>query len=219
MRTFLLVFLFSVTGITNAAAQDTLRPCLPFAVYIMPLQLIPVAYSWGPGLGAEFWIYHHFSLTIDGSAFYKAGYMARMNIKYYLPNIKLGGKKGIASYVALEYAYKKQAYSVQDNLYDGNYSLSDSEVNYSVYKFVNIVNFKFGYVTKWFKPGWLRKFYTDGYVGLGIRYKVVHNTLSPGQIRDLYHWNEGDIDNSSNSDWVGLAPSLSLGIKIGYRYR
>jgi hypothetical protein len=137
--------------------------------------------------------------------------MARANLKYYLAHTR--GQKE-QPYLALEYGYKTQSYQGSDNLSAYPGGQPGPAINYPVYKFVNTVSIKFGRTTCYHK--WL---YTDVYCGVGLRYKVAWNNLTTDQISRLYHWHEGFIESYSNSAGRGFTAALSLGAKIGYRFR
>ena len=195
--------------------EDSIKVHPPFGIYIMPCQVIPIGYAIGLTLGTEFRVYHLFSLTLEGGGFTTSGYMVKTNLKYYLHGVDIKENKEVACYFALEYAYKKQSYSIDDYLRDDPYT----DVNYSVYKFVNTINLKYGCVKRRINPKHKHTFYTDCYFGLGIRYKVEQNNLLRGQENELYHWNQGYIDSYTNSNGRGYVPAISLGVKVGYRYR
>jgi hypothetical protein len=80
----LLFVLFACTVKMTSYAQDSLKPVPPFAIYIMPTQLINLSYSSGFTIGTEFRLYRNLSLTIEGGCFYTPGFMAKANVKYYL---------------------------------------------------------------------------------------------------------------------------------------
>lgn len=148
-------------------------------------------------------------MTLEAGNFYTNGFMGKADAKCYLNNEFKDGKMEEKSYLAIEYAYKRQVYTANDSLKSVMKNL-----DYSVYKFVNILNLKIG-----FTATRARSYYMDAYCGIGIRYRVVNNNLTSDQIADLYHWHEGFIDNFTNSSAHGISPSISLGWKIGYRYK
>ena len=205
-----MVALLCFSVVAKASAQDTAARSLPYTIFVMPCQLLPLAYSGGLTVGTEFPLVKQLSLSAEGGLFYEPGYMVKVNLKYYLPHSVNEDDK---YYLALEYSYKKQRYTVSDNIKDSSGS-PGPEVSYSVYKFANTLSVKLGCLM--LKS---RVFFIDGYCGLGLRYKAVGNSLAPGDVQTLYHWNEGFIDNFSNSAGSGFVPTLSLGIKLGVRYK
>ena len=211
MRAFLIVLLVTTALCEKNYALDSARVHPPFAFYIMPTQLLNPAYSSGFALGTEFSLVRKFSLTLEGGCFYTPGYMGKVNLKYYLAGyIDHHGIAEASHYLGIEYAYKEQSYRVKDRLRDP----PETPVNYHVYKYVNAFHFKYGKVVS--LP---RSVFMDMYVGVGVRYRVVRNTLLPGDEEKMYHMHESFIDNFSNSAAVGFMPSLAFGVKLGYRYR
>jgi hypothetical protein len=218
MRISLLLFLFFYTG-SAIYAQDSTTSTQPFGIFLMPCQVLPVGYSGGFTIGTEFSIYRRFSLSLEGGTFYTGGIMAKADLKYYVRQVTFEKREKINYYFALEYAYKSQSYVVQDNYYDSSHSQPAAAVNYSVSKFANTMNIKFGSLVTRINSKHLNSFYLDYYFGLGLRYKAVSNDLSPGEDQNLYHWNEGFIDAATNSNYVGYTLSISAGLKIGYRFK
>ena len=211
MRILILVILLPVQLYAGTHIFDTagLRP--PFSIYLMPTQLLNPVYSSGFTLGAEFRVYRRISLTLEGGPFYTPGYMAKGNIKYYLKGGYEAHNLAITHfYFAIEYVYKKQSYKVKDKLRDP----PETEFDYTVYKYVNTVNIKFGKTVSFPHSAFI-----DSYFGIGVRYRTVHNSLLPGEDEKLYHLNESQIDNFTNSEAKGYLPCILLGIKIGYRYK
>jgi hypothetical protein len=210
MRPLLFVLLV-FTMITASYGQDSSKPRPPFAVYIMPAQLINLSYSLGFTVGTEFRAYRNFSLTIEGGCFYTPGFMAKANVKYYLlQRTDHVNRKERAYYFALEYAYKEQSYNVRDELREP----PKTRLDYSVDKYVSTANIKFGKTLSR-----LHSWYIDLYFGAGIRYRIVHNSLLPGEKETLYHWNEGQVDGLTNDKAKNYLPNISLGVKLGYRYK
>ena len=183
----------------------------------MPCQLLPLAYSGGATAGMEFSVYRRFALTAEAGGFYDPGFLVKGDLKYYLPQAGYSYNRQLFYYLAVEYAYKEQAYAAADNLREPGTGKPGAEVNYSVYKFVNTVNLKYGCTVMRAGSKILRSFYTDVYAGAGIRYRVASNTLAPGEVAQLYHWNEGFIDNFTNSAGRGYTLAVSLGIKVGLK--
>jgi hypothetical protein len=205
---FIRYFIF-VVSVFLAGGVYAKRLTPPYAIYVMPCQVISGTYASGFTVGTEFQVYKRFSLTLEGGPFYEPGYMAKGNIKYYLNGFK-DGKMEIKKYFAIEYAYKEQNYTAHDELK----TPPKPKIDYSVYKFTNTVNLKVGFVAT-------RKhsYYMDAYVGLGIRYRIVQNDLTQAQVDDLYHWHEGFVDSYTNANARGFAPSVTIGWKIGFRYK
>lgn len=179
-------------------------------MYLMPCQLLNLSYASGIILGAEINIYKSVSASVEGGTFFQGtGNTAKVNLKYYLPLNEIDGRYEIRHYVALEYAYKNQQYGVSDKI-EGP---PKQDVNYTEDKFISTGNLKVG-------SSWSRKksWFMDFYVGAGVRYRVVRNTLTPYELDHIYHWHEGFIDRFTNSSCNGFCPSITIGWKVGYRF-
>lgn len=205
---YLVAFLLVLVGHSSFAQKEVVYKS-PSAFYIMPCQLLSGTYASGFTVGAEFRLTKRYSFSIEGGPFYEPGYMFKTDIKYYLNGHK-DGHFAVKKYFGLEYAYKQQDYKVHDELT----TPPKPGIDYSVYKFVNTGYLKYGMTIS--RP---RSFYMDAYVGLGIRYRVVHNNLTAAQKDDLYHWHEGFVDSYTNGNARGFAPAISIGWKIGFRYK
>jgi hypothetical protein len=207
--TLRLVFIsLLVTVCSYVFAQDSQVLHPPYSVYMMPTQLLNPTYSSGFTIGTEFRLCKPFSVSVEAGNFYTNGFMSKVNLKYYLRSV-FGGSSEWTYYLALEYAYKSQTYIVTDKYKDP----PASDIEYSVSKYVNAVHIKIGKI-----QNLKRRFYLDEYFGFGFRYRFVHNTLN-GHEKLLYHWNEGFIDNITNSNAHRFSPGISLGVKIGFRYK
>lgn len=188
---------------------DTAHLHPPFSICVMPCQLISGTYADGVTLGTEFRVYHPLSLSLEAGPFFESGYMAKTNLKFYIP-VSIEDNMEQAPYIALEYAYKEQSYKVTDRLKGP----PKSEVKYTVSKHANTVHLKLGAVMS--RKG---SVFMDMYVGLGIRYRVVDNSLLPDQEKTLYHRNEGFTARNTHDKCEGYALSIALGWKVGWRYR
>ncbi len=209
MRALFIAVLLSLSVARAGHAQDSLTLHNPFSVFILPCQLISGTYASGITAGTEFRLYRHWSASLEGGPYFHTGYMAKVNLKYYLP-VVLDQNREKAWYGAIEYAYKQQAYSVTDQ----QTSPPQSDVKYDVRKHANTINLKIGVVLS--RKG---SFFMDTYAGLGMRYRVVTNDLYPGETDDFFHWHEGMIDQQSNAVADGWVPNIVIGWKIGYRYK
>ena len=210
MRRYLFLFIVLIVS-SHAIAADTDKTVKPLAIYILPTQLIDIAYDYGLNVGAEIPLFRQFALTGEYCKYFAAdGFMARANLKYYFKHSK---DPELGPYLALEYGYKDEAYQGSDNIRNAA-GQAGIPVKYEVYKFVNTATLKYGalYVVS-------KRLYFDFYAGLGIKYKVAWNSLTDDQISSLYHWHEGDIDKFANCANRGYTLSLSLGLKIGYRFK
>jgi hypothetical protein len=213
MRILLLIILLPLQLLAKDYKFDSthLRP--PFSVFVMPCQLI-TQYTAGFTAGTEFRLFHRLSMSLEAGpnfagSYMDKGFMAKANLKYYFP-VYIDENLEKAWYGCIEYGYKEQSYSAFDHLTDS----AKTDVTYHVRKHANTINLKIGLVLS--RRG---SFFFDVYGGIGARYRVVRNDLAPGETNELYHWHEGMVDAPTNDVADGWRPVLTLGWKVGYRYR
>lgn len=140
------------------------------------------------------------------------GYTCRIELKFY--DIHKLRKESIRSYISFEYRYIKDTHNEIFAYCQDTSSVSIIEDNYGVLKNVHVGNIKYGLVIRLGK-----RFYTDVYCGIGIRYRDIRNTHreynpdignEPAYVDDIF--------SSFGLSESKLYPNLSWGFKFGIRF-
>jgi hypothetical protein len=165
------------------------------------------------GIAAEFGIKIKDNSTCDTLWERSKGYTYRLELKYY--DIYKSKKENLRNYISLEYRYIKDNHNEVFTYHQDTSSNDDFKDNYGVLKDIYIGNIKYGVII-----GISKRFFSDIYCGIGIRYRDVRNTNREYN-KDLGH--EHAYVDDIFSDWglketSGLYPNLSLGFKIGIRF-
>ena len=164
------------------------------------------------GIAAEYGIKYTDNLKCDTLWEKSAGYTYRIELKYY--DIHRINKDHFRNYISLEYRYIKDIHNEVFTYHQDTSSVDDIKDNYGVFKDIYIVNIKYGLVIRLGK-----RFYTDVYCGIGIRYRDIRNThreYSPDLGNEPAYVD--DIFSGFGLAESKLYPNLSLGFKIGIRF-
>ncbi len=187
----------------------------PFGLFVEPTALVSLYNSGAARFGVEIPVMHDIGLVYT-NCLYKDGYGFKAAIKAYSDVEMVTPKSGLLRtadkrfYVSLEYYYKAYQYDNTDSVKAPPYG----ERTYHVEKFATTVSIQIGVITTG------SGLYYDWYVGLGLRVKTVNNDLKDGESDNFYHWHEGFVTSYTDSkahDQVG--PHISLGLRVGWRYR
>ena len=165
------------------------------------------------GFATEFGYKYRDNSKGDTSKTISGGYAYRFEMKYY--DIHKFKKGSLRNYLSLEYRYIKDNHSESFTYHENSSSIDKIEDNYSVVQNIYIGNIKYGIII-----GFGKRFYSDIYCGIGIRYRDVKNDFreynpdlghEPAYVDELFsQW--GLEENS------GLYPNLSLGLKLGIKF-
>ena len=182
--------------------------CLKFS----PLSFIDIYNGSTARIGVEYKLRNNYSLYNEIGTFIptgnkNSGILTRCEFKWYFnSNDKINGQ-----YVSLELFYKNQSYNTTDSIRSAiNYSQ-----NYSVSKDVGCLTIKYGFmqVCKF-------RFVIDGYIGLGVRGKIVSSSLTNDQNNNLMSSDDSyNINLLINKAGTFIRPNVDIGFKIGYRIK
>jgi hypothetical protein len=165
------------------------------------------------GLAAEYGIKYKDNYKCDTLWEKSKGYTYRIELKYY--DIHKFKKGSLRNYISLEYRYIKDNHNEVFTYHQDTSSVDDIKDNYGVLKDIYIGNLKYGIII-----GLGKRFYTDVYCGIGIRYRDVRNTHreynpdignEPAYVDDIF--SSFGLEEES-----GFYPNLSFGFKIGIRF-
>lgn len=165
------------------------------------------------GIAGEFGIKYRDNSNCDTLWEKSQGYTYRLELKYY--DIYKLKKRYLRNYISLEYRYIKDNHNEVYAYHQDTSSNYDIKDNYGVLKDIYVGNIKYGIIV-----GLGKRFYSDLYCGIGIRYRDIRNTNREYNT-DLGH--EHAYVDDIFSPWgleetSGLYPNLSLGFKIGIRF-
>jgi hypothetical protein len=117
-------------------------------------------------------------------------------------------------FISLSAFYKKQTYTVDDNIetYSSNGTGSvGPAVDYTVRKNAWGINAEIGRDLIW------RHWTFEWFAGICVRVKTVQPSISDTLLSTLYDYTEGDISRLTNTRaWHSVLPSLPCGIRLGY---
>lgn len=188
----------------------------PFGLFIEPTALISLYNSGAARFGVEIPVMHDVGLVYT-NCLYTNGYGFKAAIKIYDDVEMVTPKPGFLRvadqrfYASLEYYYKAYSYENSDSVKGSSNGLR----YYHVEKFATTVSVQVGVITT--SGGGL---YYDWYVGLGMRVKTVNNDLKDGESDNFYHWHEGFVTGFTDSKaFKQVGPHISLGLRVGWRYR
>lgn len=198
----------------------------PLFLFVEPSALIS---GWGSGSlrgGLEFPLARRLALQLSASWYgWLPGYDGwgeKVTLKWYaIDHDRLQGKPGKGAFrladsrlfYALEYFHKAHSYQVTDSIIGAQPPMS--ERIYHVEKEAHTLSFHIG------EQATLRcGLVYEGFVGGGLRLKTVWNDLLPGESDQFYHWHEGMVNRVADPHvYNTLLPHISLGFRIGYRFR
>jgi hypothetical protein len=196
-----------------------------FKLYTSPLQAIdfishPMVSLGGElivlkrwGIAGEYGYKYTDNSKADTVALNSEGNSYRFELKFY--DIVKSKKGFIRNYVSLEYRYIKDNYNYAFSYHPNSTSTEKIEDNFGVLKNIYTGNIKYGIII-----GIGKRFYTDVYGGIGIRYRDVKNTKREYDPKSGHeHAYPDDIFSDYNLDEKsGFYPNLSLGLKVGIRF-
>jgi hypothetical protein len=197
----------------------------PFKLYTSPLLAVDfisrpmislggeyvISDKWG--IAAEFGLKYKNNYEHDTTWIKSKGYTYRFELKYY--DIHKFKKSNLRNYISLEYRYIKDNHTESFDYDIDSLSVEHTTDYYGALENIFIGNIKYGLIIRLGK-----RFYTDVYCGLGIRYRDIKNTHREYNT-DLGH-EPAYVDNLFTGygldDNAGLKPNFSLGFKFGIRF-
>lgn len=190
---------------------------LPVSFFVEPPALFPIGNNGAARIGIEFPLSKkHFSLT-PVFCLYGNGQGVKGILKYYTNQLEYDRTKHPVwsvhrrYYAALEYYYKAYSYENSDSVTTPPHG----ERYYHVEKFATTISLQAGCINT-FGSG----LYWEWFVGGGVRVKTVSNDLADGETDHFYHWHEGVIQNVTDGNVRNaVLPHISLGLRLGWRYR
>lgn len=143
---------------------------------------------------------------------YGQGGLTKFEIKKYLNHSDLN----VGNYLSVELFYKYQQYNTSDTIGFINSSNSVTKYNkdYFVSKNVECLTIKYGSMIV-LKYGIV----VDFFVGLGIRLKQSHNTLTSDENKHIQNSSDYGPNQITNYAGNNIYPNIDAGIKIGYCFR
>jgi len=203
--------LFFLTG--SLMAQNILYDS-KLCVKIAPLAILDVYSGMSPRAGVEFKLKTKHALYTEigsylpyvNSMHRNLGALTKLEYKYYLN--KNGQTSG--NYFSAELLYKHQSYGTSDSILIQPFYSKD----YHVDKDVGCFTIKFGEM-KVYK----RHLVVDSFVGLGIRYTSIRNSLTNEENKYMQRGGGYGFNIFRNGAQNQLIPNVDLGIKIGYRFK
>jgi hypothetical protein len=138
----------------------------------------------------------------------------RVGIKVYTSTLFKKSTSEQTKYVALHFFQKSQWYTVGDNIRDTKGNPSKEFISYDVRKksfgLHLEIGTQFAYKHLCFEP----------FIGLGVRQSTVVNSASDSMQARLFHFNEDQATNVSNSNkYNAVLPSMSAGIRLSYLFK
>ena len=182
--------------------------CLKFS----PLSFIDIYNGSTARMGVEYKLKDNYSLYNEIGTFIptgnkNSGILSRCEFKCYFNSAdKINGQ-----YVSVELFYKNQSYNTKDSI-RGTVKYSK---DYTVSKNVGCLTIKYGFmqVCKY-------RFVIDGYVGLGVRGKIVRSSLTEEENNKLMSSDDSyNINLLINKAGTFIRPNVDIGFKIGYRIK
>jgi hypothetical protein len=197
----------------------------PFKIYTSPLLAADffsrpmislggeyvIADKWG--IAAEYGLKYRNNYERDTTWIKSKGYTYRLELKYY--DIHKFKKSHLRNYISLEYRYIKDNHTERFDYDVDSLSVDHSIDCFGVMENIYIGNIKYGIIIRIGK-----RFYTDVYCGLGLRYRDIKNTHreyntdlghEPAHVDSLF-------DGYGLDDAAGFKPNFSLGFKFGIRF-
>lgn len=155
-------------------------------------------------LGLEYGINEKMAIYLESS-------LPSNSLKFIRPEFRVyfAENTGSRKYISLEYIYMEQHFSYKDSIGD-NFMY---QKKYSMSKYLNIINIKYG----WHK-NISQNFSLDYFAGLGIRHR---NGIIKGLTKDEIFYRE--IGSGERSSFLKegkyFVPNITLGIRICYAIR
>lgn len=184
-------------------------------IKIAPLAIFDIYGGMSPRIGVEYKLKNNFSLYNEIGTYIpnangmsnNYGILTKFEFKAYLNK----SKRTSGSYISAELFYKQQSYYTYDSIYNSvNYNLKD----YFVSKKVGCITIKYGFLQVY-------KFnlIIDGFVGLGIRYKVAESSLTKEENNNIQPEGVYRTNILKNKSGVFTNINFDAGVKIGYRLK
>ncbi len=221
MNRLFLIVAFIFVGRAHAQRADSARKYdLSKKIFIEPLALIDGYGKSSLRIGVEWPVVKDFcsvfgmvGLYPQQPAPYYSNY-ARIGIKVYTSTLFRKSRSEQTKYVALHFFKKSQWYTVDDNPRDTNGNPSKASISYDVRKksfgFHLEIGTQFAYRHLCFEP----------FIGFGLRQSTVVNSASDSLQQRLFHFNEDQATNVSNSNkYNAVLPSMSAGIRLSYLFK
>ncbi len=164
-------------------------------------------------IGVEYKLRYNYSIYNEIGTFIPAqnnknsGILARCEFKSYLNDDDIIN----GQYVSVELFYKNQSYNTTDSIR----SVINYSKGYTVSKNVGCITIKYGFmqVCKY-------RLIIDGYVGLGIKGKIVRSSLTEKENNNLKSSDDSyNINLLVNQAGTFIRPNFDIGFKIGYRIK
>jgi len=182
-------------------------------IKLSPLSFIDIYNGTTARIGVEYKLKYNYSIYNEIGTFIpsennkNSGILARCEFKSYLNNDDIIN----GPYVSVELFYKNQSYNTTDSIRSTiNYSK-----DYTVSKNVGCITIKYGFmqVCKY-------RFVIDGYVGLGIKGKIVNSSLTEEENNNIMSSDDSyNINLLVSQDGTFIRPNVDIGFKIGYRIK
>lgn len=185
-----------------------------FCFKIAPLALLDIYSGMSPRVGVEYKLhntlalYNELGTYISGPNSIQAnrGVLIKIELKKYF-NYS-GHTTG--DYISTELFYKHQSFRTVDSI-----SVNTKyEKEYGVVKDVGCLTVKYGRLSV-FKYNVI----VDVFVGLGLRYKVSHSTLTEVENEHIVPIGDYHLNIPVSQAGAFFYPNIDLGVKIGYRIK
>ena len=165
------------------------------------------------GIATEFGYKYADNSKCDTLWIKSKGYTCRFELKYY--DIHKFKKGYLRNYISLEYRYIKDNHNEEFSYHQDSSSTKVIKDNYGVLKNIYVGNIKYGIII-----GFGKRFYSDIYCGIGIRYRDVRNTHREYStvLGHEHAYVDDFLSDYGLEENSGLYPNLSLGFKFGIRF-
>ncbi len=124
-------------------------------------------------------------------------------------------KKDAAPFHEFTFFYKNESYPIADNIRVMDtmkgYPVEGKSSDYTIFKSV------WGLNVEWGESYTRRHWVYEWFAGLGVRLKFSKASISPDQQKNLYHFRESTIENTTQLQLTNtFMPSISAGVRLGY---
>lgn len=185
------------------------------ALKIAPLSILDIYGGSSTRIGVEYKLKNNYSLYNEIGTYFpyangmhnNRGFLTKIEFKAYL------NKQGLTinKYISAELFYKQQSYYTYDSIAT---STNTYIKDYFVSKKVGCFTVKYGMLTIY-----KSRFVLDGFIGIGVRYKIAENTLNNNENKNIV--SEGSYQTNILKNKSGTFTDLNfdMGLKIGYRLK
>lgn len=217
MKTTIVIFVLTFNVFTSFGQSDNLivsKLCLKFS----PLSIIDPYSGSSLRIGSEYKLKGKFAIYSELGVFFPKsifnatsfrknnGLSIEAELKYYVNKQKIVS----GTYYSFDLFCKYQTYTTKDSIDITPNYLKD----YTIYKNIYCANLKYGEMIAC-KCGIV----LDFSVGLGIRYKVSHSTLTLNENNNIIGVGDYSTNIITNKAGKFIYPNFLVGIKIGYRIK